>query len=149
MPAPQAARINFGTLDGKSNKITWCYCLKVALNYAIKTLPAHVKSLMLHVQEKCFSLFWKLVVFACSLLKDAPSSLTLFWRSMSVLVVHLQFSWAILKETATKQITRTFVTKLSGRGLINRHLSQYVMNIFIRQNFTCPTSFQTLISRLF
>ena len=35
MPAPQAARINFGTLDGKSNKMTWCYCLKVALNYAI------------------------------------------------------------------------------------------------------------------
>ena len=31
--------------------------------------------------------FWKLVVFAYSLLKHAPSSLTLFWRSMSVLVV--------------------------------------------------------------
>ena len=32
--------------------------------------------------------FWKLVVFAYSLLKHTPSSLTLFWRSMSVLVVH-------------------------------------------------------------
>ena len=32
--------------------------------------------------------FWKLMVFSYSLLKHAPSSLTLFWRSMSVLVVH-------------------------------------------------------------
>ena len=35
MPASQAARINFGALDRKSNKMAWCYCLKVALNYAI------------------------------------------------------------------------------------------------------------------
>ena len=61
MPASQAARINFGTLDGKSNKMALCYCLKVALNYAIN-LHAHVKSLMLHVQEKCFESWWFLPI---------------------------------------------------------------------------------------
>ena len=94
--------------------------------------------------------FWKLAVFAYSLLKHAPSSLTLFWRSMIVLVVHrykiktaVQLAY-FERNRKTKQITRTFVTKLSGRGLINRHLSQYVINKFIRQIFTCTTSFKRL-----
>ena len=98
--------------------------------------------------------FWKLVVFAYSLLKHAPLSLTLVWRSMSVLVLHrykirTAVQLGYFERNCNEKITRTFVTKLSGRGLINRHLSQYVMNKFIRQNFTCPTSFKTLISRMF
>ena len=57
---------------------------------------------------------------------------------MSVLVVHrykinIAVQLGYFERNRNETNNKNFCNKVSGRGLINRHLCQYVMNKFIRQ----------------